>query len=169
MKRTLAIAGALVALQAALIGVYLLVERDDGPASAARLADFEVESADGRVRTLRDLADGPVVLHFWATWCAPCRRELPGLLRYAEETDLPVLAISLDTDWEAIRGFLDGPPPSAVVRADSSAAAARFGVTGLPTTVVFDSAGDVRLRILGTRDWSSEAVRDEVERAATGR
>lgn len=103
------------------------------------------------------LPDGPFLLHIWATWCPPCRDELPALLAFAADAPIATLAVATDPDWQAIRAFVPGGAP-ALRRADARAVADRLGVDTLPVTFVV-SGGRLRARIDGARDWSDPAVR----------
>lgn len=110
------------------------------------------------------LPEGPFVLHIWATWCPPCREELPGLLDFAAEAPIPVLAVATDPDWSAIRRFVGAPSP-ALRRADARAIADGLDVSDLPVTFVV-VGGRAVLRFDGARDWSDRAVRRAVIAAA---
>ena len=109
--------------------------------------DFEWATPDGRTQRLTELRGGPVVVNFWATWCVPCREEMPALERVAKaDTAARFLAVDLDEDGERIRGFfdrlaLDRLMPLLDVNAQ---AARRFGVASLPSTFFVDAGGVVR-------------------------
>jgi thiol-disulfide isomerase/thioredoxin len=159
MKRALIV---LVALQLLALGAYFLLR--PGPPGPP---DFEFERADGAVERLSGRRGRPQIVHLWATWCDPCVKELPGLLAYVRETGAPVLAVSLDDDWAKVRAFLPEGVPPAVVRAREDGVAARFGVPGLPATIVVGADGAVRARRLGAIDWASPEARAKIE-AETG-
>ncbi|TNF25506.1 MAG: TlpA family protein disulfide reductase [Deltaproteobacteria bacterium] len=177
MKRTLTTLGALVVAQALLVGIWLAVEagREATPAATASARtsrldrpapDLALRGPSGVAHDLRDRLDRPLVLHFWATWCPPCREELPSLLAFAAETGTPVLAVSLDAEWPAVERLLGRAPPPEVLLAASDAVAGAFDVHALPVTFVVDAAGTLRLRLDGPRDWASTAVRAEIRDAA---
>lgn len=111
------------------------------------------------------LPEGPFVLHIWATWCPPCRDELPGLLAFAAEAPIPVLAVASDPDWRAIRAFVDQTPSPALRRGDAAALADGLAVGQLPVTFVVRE-GRLVGRIDGARDWRDGAVRAAVLDAA---
>ncbi|MEQ9503473.1 MAG: TlpA disulfide reductase family protein [Deltaproteobacteria bacterium] len=105
---------------------------------------------------------GAVVVHFWATWCSPCVEELPHLLQFARQSDLRILAVSLDPDWDSIRSFVGAEPAETIVRARSKDSAVRFGVVTLPETLVIGADGRLRARFAGARDWRSETLRRSI-------
>lgn len=176
MKRTLTTIAALLAAQALMLGAWYAVERsrdpDAAPVSPPPVAsqrttrmdhpspNLDLRRRDGSTLRLSEVRGRPLVLHFWATWCPPCRDELPALLAYAAEGDMRVLAVSLDPDWGAVRRFLGSDPPPAVVLAEGDEVEAAFDVRSLPVTFVVDPAGRLRLRLDGPRDWASAPARD---------
>ena len=151
---------ALAALQAGLAIAYLAIEADRG---ASAEEDFTWEPLDEPAPALsmrRDDAavrapQGPHLVHFWATWCAPCLEELPGLLAATEAEGVPLFAVT-DEPWGAVEGWFGGAAPPAVVR--DPGAATRWRVSGLPDTFAV-TGGRVTARVGGPRDWSSPAAR----------
>lgn len=182
MKRVFATIAALVAAQAALLGLWYSVERSRNPVAeqestpsvATRrttpmdrpLPDLELRRRDGSALRLSETRGRPLVLHFWATWCPPCRDELPTLLAYAEREEVTVLAVSLDPSWPALRRFIGEDPPPWVVLADGSDVESAFDVRSLPVTFLVSSDGRLRLRLDGPRDWSSERMLPRVRQVA---
>lgn len=159
---------ALVAVQAVLLGGYLLVGERRGSAAGAQapeiialpLPNLVVRYADGSSGNVADLRGQPILLHFWATWCPPCRDELPGLLALAEGENRRVLLVALDEDWGPVRRFLDATVPACVALADGNEVERLFGVHELPETFVVDRAGSMTLRFRGARDWTTAATLD---------
>lgn len=156
----------LLATQLALVAAYFavekarapeppfVVERIDAPAPALR-----VDSRSGPV-DLASFRGRPVLVHFWATWCVPCREELPGLVDAAREEGVPLLAIT-DEPWETVSAFFgDSDIPDVIVRDGVGDAARRFSVSGLPDTFVIEGGDRVVARMGGARDWSTRRARD---------
>ena len=162
MKRWLLPVLALILVQGLLVGGWWLVERWRSSPEVA-WADFE--RSDGEAPELRftrrdgssgSLAAGSerVVVHFWATWCPPCREELPSLLRWSKGSGVELLAVSVDPTWDAVERFLEAPAPPTVVLADPEAAG-RWGANELPTTFVVEG-GRVTRVARGPIDWTAQ-------------
>lgn len=137
----------------------LTVVADPGLAPALRLTDL-----DGKVRDLADLKGKLVVVNFWATWCPPCRREMPSLERLRarlEKQGLAVLAADVGEDVDTVFSFsgqLEPAPAFPILLDRDSAAAQRWKVKGLPTTFVVDPRGRVIFRAVGGREFEHDTV-----------
>lgn len=84
-----------------------LLTRESVPQKDAQPLDFTYRLLDGSEHRLADHAGRPVLLHFWATWCPPCIRELPELIDKAQTMpEVDLLLISVDRDQAALRRFL---------------------------------------------------------------
>ena len=118
--------------------------------------DFEWVRPDGSTTHLTALRGRPVVLNFWATWCVPCRAELPKLeAAAATRADLTFLEIDLDEDGDKVRGFMDslGITHLEPLLDVGSALARVYGLSaGVPQTFFVDRDGVVRQVIIGEMD-----------------
>lgn len=116
-------------------------------------------------KDLKDLKGKPVILHFWATWCGPCVKELPELDRYVEKHQEKAHIIALVTDFkdiEKIRAFYAAQGiKNLPIMVDKKAALAHklHASSALPTTVFMNSSGVEIGRIQGAIDWSGMAGR----------
>ena len=126
--------------------------------AAPRELTGSLERADGTTTTLAAYQGAPLVVHFWATWCGPCRPELPKLLAWGKDTGVPVVLVSVDQDFRVVRHLFEAEPPPPVVL-DRGGVARAFGVSSLPDTFVLDARGRPTARLHGARDWSNDAVR----------
>lgn len=121
--------------------------RETGPSVGEPMPDATFEDLrTGEAVSLASI-DGPYVLAFFATWCEPCRDELPALtaIAAAHGDAVGVYSVSLDAlPREEIRAFTDGQGIEHAVWTDSEHASARFGAPPLPSTFVVDSDGVVR-------------------------
>lgn len=112
--------------------------------------DFSVSDLEGvPVQLADEVTENRVVLvNFWATWCAPCRLELPqfeALYREHREDGLQILAVNVGETEETVRGYLAERPVSFPVLLDSeSVLATRYRVSAFPTTIIVDGEGEVQ-------------------------
>lgn len=123
---------------------------------------FAFQDANGRERTLADWRGKVVLLNLWATWCVPCRREMPALDRLQSELGsdrFEVVAVSVDRKGlQGAKKFLaDTKVGRLALYADPSArAAATVRAVGLPVTLLVDAQGREIGRLLGPAEWDSE-------------
>ena len=124
--------------------------------------DVWIERPDGSEQLVPRRSDRFQLVHFWATWCPPCRKELPTLLtlEQRERKRLRVWIISTDTGWAPVRKFFRGKVPSSVVR-DARQSYRAYGVTSLPDTYLLDPNGQIVARFAGGQHWDSRKM-DEV-------
>lgn len=162
-------------LQVAVIAGYRYVDgrRSASPArfpverlAPARAAPkLALERADGTRTALRDHRGQVVLVHFWATWCPPCVKELPELLQTARALGaggLVVLAVSLDDDWSVVRTFFAGDVPPEIYRATDPQAHRAYEVSALPDTFLVSRDGDLEVRYGGARPWASRGAREHL-------
>jgi thiol-disulfide isomerase/thioredoxin len=130
------------------------------------LPAFKFQDAEGKERTLADWKGKVVLLNLWATWCLPCRKEMPALdrLQAAEgSAKFDVLAISVDRKGvDASKKFLDetGVKSLALYVDTSARLNSELRAVGLPATILIDTEGREIGRLLGPAEWDSEdAVR----------
>ena len=124
------------------------IEADGAAGRIGAIApDFEWTGADGQTLRLSSYRGKVVVVNFWATWCPPCREELPALQRVAaSESDVVVLEVDLMEPGDKARSFLDslGLDRLQPVLDSDGATTRRFGVLSLPSTFFVDKAGVIR-------------------------
>lgn len=133
------------------------------PGGRVEAPDFLLASLGGGTLRLRDLRGKVVFLNFWATWCVPCRTEMPDmerLFREFGEKGLVVVAVNLLEGRRAVQGFVDDLKLTfpVVLDADGQAAAA-YGVRPIPATFLISRDGIILWRALGARRWTGEAAR----------
>ena len=108
--------------------------------------DFEWVDPAGKIRTLASLRGHPVVINFWATWCVPCREEMPALERAAvAHPEVAFLEIDLQEDGDKVRGFFDGLGLRTLqpLLDPNASVARRYAVFSLPTTFFLDRDGTI--------------------------
>ena len=122
---------------------------------------------DGKVWTLAALQGHVVVLNFWASWCEPCRAEMPSLELLAtrhERAGLMVLAVNFKEPVAAIKRFLEIAPFSLPILLDRDGdCAAAWTPRMFPSTVLIDRNGIARTTVVGELDWMGAVARDLVE------
>jgi peroxiredoxin len=137
------------------IGIRVIEER-------VFAVNFEAGSLDGETVNLDDHLGSFVFLNFWATWCPPCREEMPAMERMqAEFSDLPfqILAVSVQEDTATVQHFIDEYGYTYPILLDPMGrTASHYGVRGLPTTYFIDRDGVVLGLLIGIRDWGDESI-----------
>jgi len=103
-----------------------------------------------------------VIVNFWATWCPPCREEMPAMQRAWEklkQEDIAMLAINIGEDEDTIFAFMANYPVEFPLLLDrNSAVIQSWPVQGLPTTFVVDPQGRLAYRAIGGRDWDDPKI-----------
>ena len=139
-----------------------------GPASGALAPDFALTDLDGKAFRLSDFRGKVVLIDFMATWCGPCRQQMPHLKAVWEKEEYrgKVVIISIDVDLrvsvEELKSYRQGYPYATWIWAKDSAeqrVAASYGVRAIPTIVVIDQEGYVRFVHVGLTD-SSTLIRE---------
>lgn len=129
-------------------------------------SDFTLADPDGLLHRLSDHRGRPVILNFWATWCPPCRAEMPSMQR-AHETlvkeGIVLIAVNVGDDIDSIDEFLAVLPVTFPLPLDRDGqVAARYPMRGLPTTFVIDPNGRIVLRAVGEQRWDDPEVLNRV-------
>ena len=131
----------------------------DKTAWPASVATPKIEAADlqGKAWNATELAGKVVVLNFWATWCAPCKDELPTLQTLHDISDAQTVVLTINVREPAARAarYMQSTGMTFPVISDTKGELAkRWGVTVYPTTVLIAPNGQARWRIVGDVDWS---------------
>ena len=123
-------------------------------------ADVAAETRGGEAQLIPARAKRYRLVHFWATTCPPCRKELPTLVDMARRNHdrLDVWAIATDPEWTSVDRFLGGSVPSIIVRDRNGSASGAYGVTTLPDSYLIDPEGNVRARFSGPQNWTSREM-----------
>jgi len=127
--------------------------------------DFSLEDIDGEQRALRDYRGKVIMLNFWATWCPPCRREIPSMESIYQDLGNKGFVVLGINEFEtpdhvfAYMGQLSVFPNFPILFDLDSKVSQLYGVKGLPTTLLINKQGQVVYRAAGGRDFDHPEVR----------
>ncbi|HSP98369.1 MAG TPA: TlpA disulfide reductase family protein [Candidatus Dormibacteraeota bacterium] len=160
MKRSLL--GPAIAFVIVLGAVIALQVVQRGPATGYAAVDFTLPDLSGAPLQLSDLRGKIVFLNLWATWCPPCRAEMPSmqaLYGRLKGRDFAMIAVAEDTNAADVGAFVKELGLTFPVLLDTgNRLPARFGVTGYPETFIIDRDGQVIKHVIGPEEWTSPNV-----------
>ncbi len=130
------------------------------------IPEFELKDIESRVFHLDQVKGKVLIVNFWATWCDPCVREFPSMLRLVDhfKGEVQLVAISSDTDLNDIQNFLsafDGHRENVHILWDPAFTVAKmFGTLKLPESYIVNRDLKLHRKIVGLESWDHEAVLD---------
>jgi peroxiredoxin len=147
----------------ALASVAGLQRLQSGPRTGYPAPDFTLPDLNGKLHRLAQYRGKVVFLNLWATWCPPCRMEMPGMERLYRRLggrDFVMLAVSADEGGkDAVAPFVAEMGLTFPVLLDPEGhLSPRYGVTGYPETFLIDRNGQVVNHTIGPADWDEEVV-----------
>ncbi len=119
--------------------------------------NYTIETLNGKKVNLYKLRNESYLIHFWATWCIPCREELPKILAFRErlkEKDIPLYLVAVNDSKDKIEQFFNNAPPE-ILLDNSGRIAAIYGVEKLPETI-FVSKGNKKIHWKGPATWEEK-------------
>lgn len=132
-----------------------------------RAPDFSLRDTDNKLRKFSDYRGHVVAVNFWATWCPPCRKELPSMqMTYnaLKKTGFRIIGVNVGEKWDTVASFLNNFSLTYPIVLDTdSSAMEKWNITGLPTTFIVDKQGRIIYRITGGRDWNDPAFRNKLK------
>ncbi|MEW8187236.1 MAG: TlpA disulfide reductase family protein [Candidatus Thiodiazotropha endolucinida] len=159
-----------ILLFALFMSVVLKASAAEGLLAAVRplpAPTFRLRDLEGRNHQLLDYRGSVLIVNFWASWCVPCRRELPSMNRAwtaLKPKGIAMLAINLGDDAEAVKEFLNDFPIDFPVLLDHRGRISqRWQVRGLPTTLVLNRRGEIVYRAVGEREWDDAALLHQLQ------
>lgn len=157
-QRWLIVISILVALGAGLW--FALPEAPGTIGEGDQITDLNLPDLQGAMQTL---PKGEIVLlNFWATWCPPCRKEMPSMVELHKKLalqGLKIIAVSVDKNRDDLLDFVkEQQMPFQVLHDADSIAARQYGVFRFPETFLIDRQGRVRHRLVGAVEWMSEPM-----------
>ncbi len=124
--------------------------------------EFQLKDLTGKEVRLSGLKGKVVLLNFWATWCGPCRSEMPSMQRlYAQlkGQGLEILAVDLQEDKATVARFVKELGLTFPVLLDTAGSVGtQYGARAIPTTYLFDRKGFIFARMVGAREWDTPQV-----------
>lgn len=132
------------------------------PMEGLMAPDFTLPTLDGKEMKLSDYAGKIVFLNIWATWCPPCKEEMPSMQKLYEMMrgrDFVMLTISIDEKKEAVEAFMKEMSLTFPVGLDpQQKVSAQYRITGVPESYIIDKSGMVMHHLIGPGDWSNPEV-----------
>lgn len=130
-----------------------------------KAADFSLEDVNNKTVRLSDYENKVIILNFFATWCPPCRSEIPDFVELMNEygdKDFVIIGISLENDMKVVKDFADKYKINYPVLIDDGLVSESYGQIGsIPTTFIIDKNGDIVEKIIGARkkDYFEDAIK----------
>lgn len=133
------------------------------PVEKSQAPEISVVSLDNQQQTLASLKGKVVLLNFWATWCPPCREEIPSMMKLNKlmaGKPFQMVCVSVDEGGkQAVTEFFKNSGFSLPAYTDPSGQVSKtYGITGVPETFVIDKNGVIVKKVIGGLDWNSPEV-----------
>ncbi len=169
-RRGVVFAGGLAILALAFGVVWLQSAKYEPLVVGMQAPDFSLPDLGGKKQQLSDYRGKVVFLNFWATWCKPCKEEMPSMETLWENfknEGFVMLAVSMDrvTTTKDIPPFIESLKLTFPILTDSwGQTDKRYKLMGVPETYLIDQNGILREKIIGPRDWTSRENMDVIVR-----
>ncbi|MBA2708848.1 MAG: TlpA family protein disulfide reductase [Gemmatimonadaceae bacterium] len=172
-RQLAAVVGVIAIVAAAIAGGRILLGDELAPIGlGARAPGFEAVTLDSapRMKSLADYRGNVLMINIWATWCAPCRIEMPSIQQLHDSygsRGLKVVAVSIDDPGTEpqVRAFASQYNLTFEILHDPKSDISRkYQTTGYPETVIVGRDGIIRKKLLGATDWNSPQNRALIER-----
>ncbi len=148
-----------------------IVSRQKMLSGSVKYSDFYLMDTDGIYTRLSEHKGKVIFLNFFATWCPPCRNEMPSMQKLYEKmkgSDFEMIAVSVDRGGsERVKDFTNKNGYSFKVLLDNDGSAAKkYSVSSIPATFIIDKRGNIVSSAIGERDWSDPSVIDQLKQLA---
>lgn len=127
-------------------------------AGEPKAAEFNLVATNGKSISLEEFHGKFVLLNFWATWCAPCRKEMPSMNNLHNQLNgrgLEVVGVHVGPSLAGVKKFLEAVPVDFTILIDKNMSLASWGVKGLPTTFLINPDSKIIYKATGERIWDS--------------
>lgn len=140
--------------------IYLNMPSTTAVVAGDAAPDFSLEDTEGNIVTLSELRGKVVMVNFWATWCPPCKEEMPSMDRlnkFMAEEDFVMLAINAEKNGKSVvPEFLEkNPYDFTVLYDDEGTVQQQYGVYKFPESFIIHKDGTIDQKVIGVLDWSS--------------
>ncbi|MFH1576977.1 MAG: TlpA disulfide reductase family protein [Candidatus Margulisiibacteriota bacterium] len=137
------------------------------PKAGVKAIDFTLEDLNGQTRTLADYKGKVVFLNFWATWCPPCRSEMPSmqeLYKSWDDSEFEMLAINIGEDKKTVENFAENGGYTFPILLDrDKKIAEKYMIRGIPTTYIINKEGKIVAKVVGSRHWTLEEIQSLIK------
>ncbi len=125
--------------------------------------DFELKSLDGKTVKLSDYRGKKVILNFWATWCPPCKAEMPDIQKYYNEADdnVEILAVNIDPQYDVKKFVRDANVTFPVLLDSKDEVNTLYRILTIPTTYFIDGEGIIRSKYLSV--MTTDIIREHIK------
>ncbi len=151
----------IASLAALIVAVPTLAGIPQGPAPA-----FSLPARNGGVVSLSQFKGQVVMINFWASWCGPCRQEMPlldNIYKHYSKLGFSLIGVNVEPDRKSAEEWLKQTPVSFPVLFDTQSIVSKlYGVPGMPTTVFIDRNGNVRMLHQGYKPGDENAYLNEI-------
>ncbi len=149
-----------------LVGAAAAVQAAPAAAAAKPAPDFALTLSDGRKITLAQLRGQVVMINFWASWCGPCRTEMPlldAMYKKYKAMGFTLVAVNVEPNSKEAQAFLHDVPVSFPVAYDNDSKMTKlFDVQGMPSSVIIDRRGNARVVHKGYRPGDENEYLDNI-------
>lgn len=162
-------------LLALMLGATFLVscERETAPSLMNPVegqpeVGFVLPDNVGIIRNMEDYRDKTLLINFWATWCEPCREEMPALSRlHQDRAGKKFRVIAIHVGPGEVEKFLEEVPVSFPILLDEQLEMTDWNVTALPTSFLISPEGKMQYKAIGVREWDAEEAHEFFDAVAT--
>jgi thiol-disulfide isomerase/thioredoxin len=148
-----------------LLNVSSVFAAKTGIEEGNKVISFQITDLSGKTYTSKELIGKTVILHFWASWCPPCKEELPVYNNFYNENknnNIEFITVSVDSTERALTSFLENKNLDFNIFHDKKGLARKFLVRAIPTTYVIDEEGIIVRKKMGSIRWNRYSL-DEIK------